>query len=47
MHSTRSSVQNIDNKIYTLQEKLKLYFKLKVRINNSAVLRLINGLCGR
>jgi len=29
-----------------LQERLKLYFKLRVRINNSAVSRLINRLCG-
>jgi hypothetical protein len=46
MHATRSLVQNTQNKIYTLQERLKFYFKLQVRINNSAVSRLINGLCG-
>jgi hypothetical protein len=29
-----------------LQDRLKLDFKFRVRINNSAVSRLINGLCG-
>lgn len=46
MRFTRSLVQNTDNKIYTLQERLKLYFKLWVRTNNSTVSRLMNGLCG-